>query len=602
MSSNILDEFNRLYPAVAGVLAGVALAVLLSSPAAAQGLEPEDEVEYATFRSVPKFRAYLPAEVDLSPKFPKPGNQGDQGSCTAWATGYALRTYYEYKNYPPESIPLHNAISPAFLYNQVKSRNSNCLVGTRISSTLKFLQNTGAVTMADFPYSREECSRQPPQTVLSKAGDFRINDWQRINFKKLDDVKGQLAAGHPVVFGMYVSDPFLEHRSDAVYNRVSDRNHGFAHAMVLVGYSDKRRALKLMNSWGSDWGNNGFAWVAYDAFVASTNSAFTMRAPSKELPKPKVVAVVTQEPVAPVPQPAPEPKPVIKKTPKPQPAPEPKPVVKVAPKPQPAPEPKPVVKVAPKPQPQPKPVAKVVAKVTPKPPPKPVRLSKADVKQKVRAVLNQFRCAGFSFTQPARTSIALNGYLASEKDLLSLKQGLEKIPSLKTERLNVAVRTWPQCEAMQTFAEPLLTPRGLTVKALSAKGGRVLTEGEKLIVEVTTPDFPSYVYVTYLQAGGDAVHLIRPDASGKPYPPNKTLTFGNDPTKISFEIASPFGKEMIIAVATSKPLEKSALEIVEEERSYLSSFRQAILQQIGENRKGPAAATYGLLTTRPKAR
>jgi C1A family cysteine protease len=42
-----------------------------------------------------KFRDYLPEEVDLSTKFPTPGNQGQQSSCTAWATGYAMRSYYE---------------------------------------------------------------------------------------------------------------------------------------------------------------------------------------------------------------------------------------------------------------------------------------------------------------------------------------------------------------------------------------------------------------------------------------------------------------------------------------------------------------------------
>ena len=42
-----------------------------------------------------RFQDYLPEEVDLSSKFPTPGDQGQQSSCTAWATGYAMRSYYE---------------------------------------------------------------------------------------------------------------------------------------------------------------------------------------------------------------------------------------------------------------------------------------------------------------------------------------------------------------------------------------------------------------------------------------------------------------------------------------------------------------------------
>jgi len=33
--------------------------------------------------------------------------------------------------------------------------------------------------------------------------------------------------------------------------------------MILVGYSDDRGAFKVMNSWGTQWGNGGFGWISY---------------------------------------------------------------------------------------------------------------------------------------------------------------------------------------------------------------------------------------------------------------------------------------------------------------------------------------------------
>jgi len=36
------------------------------------------------------------------------------------------------------------------------------------------------------------------------------------------------------------------------------------HAVALVGYDDVRRAFKLRNSWGTDYGERGYAWMPYD--------------------------------------------------------------------------------------------------------------------------------------------------------------------------------------------------------------------------------------------------------------------------------------------------------------------------------------------------
>ncbi|MEJ0106451.1 MAG: C1 family peptidase [Bacteroidota bacterium] len=38
------------------------------------------------------------------------------------------------------------------------------------------------------------------------------------------------------------------------------------HAMVVIGYNDTKNAFKVMNSWGTKWGDNGFAWIDYANF------------------------------------------------------------------------------------------------------------------------------------------------------------------------------------------------------------------------------------------------------------------------------------------------------------------------------------------------
>jgi hypothetical protein len=46
------------------------------------------------------------------------------------------------------------------------------------------------------------------------------------------------------------------------------------HAMCVIGYDDRKQAFQLMNSWGTDWGNNGVAWVRYADFKEFVREAY----------------------------------------------------------------------------------------------------------------------------------------------------------------------------------------------------------------------------------------------------------------------------------------------------------------------------------------
>jgi len=39
-----------------------------------------------------------------------------------------------------------------------------------------------------------------------------------------------------------------------------------AHAFLVVGYDDNFKNLKFVNSWGADWGDNGYGYLPYDYF------------------------------------------------------------------------------------------------------------------------------------------------------------------------------------------------------------------------------------------------------------------------------------------------------------------------------------------------
>ncbi|MEI6556793.1 MAG: C1 family peptidase [Rhodospirillaceae bacterium] len=272
----------------------------------------------------------LPPAADLSALFPPPKDQGDQSSCVAWSVSYAMRGYYANRALGRSGDHDPVLLSPSFVYNQIADPAEGCDGGSDIADALKLLRDLGTVPMTRFPYRETDCSRRPPADLKREAGAWRIQSWKTVDLANPAAIKEQIAKGDPVVIGMYVNDAFSELTGAAVF-RDTGRDGG-GHAMVVVGYDDRKRAFRLINSWGREWGENGFGWVSYDSFKARTDEAYVATvAGLPPLPDPQAPPVVSEPPPRPAPTPRlePDPAPAPDPVPAPDPAPEPEPASKV---------------------------------------------------------------------------------------------------------------------------------------------------------------------------------------------------------------------------------------------------------------------------------
>jgi C1A family cysteine protease len=259
----------------------VVAAIALVAPARAQtppdppgtnygmGLLPASPDQIAHFPKAPELRAMgVPKKTDLSPYLPPVGNQGRQNSCGAWASGYALRSYYVAKMDKLNVSMRQNVPSPAYIYNHANGHygKDGCDHGMEIERALDILKG-GVVSDAEMPYDATKCSPSPNVEMQSKATKFRIRAWQFIHPSRLDQIKAQLADGQPIIFGARLAKSFHDFRGDGIYSR-KEREPLLKelHAMALIGYDDDRKAFRLLNSWGTGWGDQGRAWMAYDTF------------------------------------------------------------------------------------------------------------------------------------------------------------------------------------------------------------------------------------------------------------------------------------------------------------------------------------------------
>ncbi|MFT7620095.1 MAG: hypothetical protein ACI97A_003752 [Planctomycetota bacterium] len=113
---------------------------------------------------------------------------------------------------------------------------------------------------------------QPNAKQKQEAAAFPVHTGILVN--NTLGIRRALQRREVVTFGASVGPVFLGgkfktytkelFRQDSVL-RKPGQPHG-KHAMIIVGYDDKRNCFLVQNSWGTSWGWQGYGWLAYDLF------------------------------------------------------------------------------------------------------------------------------------------------------------------------------------------------------------------------------------------------------------------------------------------------------------------------------------------------
>lgn len=240
----------------------------------------------------------LPEAMSLLKYAPIRGDQGQQGSCVAWSSAYGARTILEAAStgVDPNSLKF----SPSFVYNQIGLDQCQ---GSYIQRAMELMSQQGALPLDQFPYDDQDCTTEPTSGQKQAAAQYKIHGFTRLtsgdNINKINvrAVKEHLSKDAPVVIGMLVGQSFMQDmRGQELWQPqgmdASQVGMG-GHAMCVIGYNDSKfgGAFQIMNSWGSDWGKDGVAWVRYGDFKQYVKEAYGL----DPLPKKGAVANIPLE-------------------------------------------------------------------------------------------------------------------------------------------------------------------------------------------------------------------------------------------------------------------------------------------------------------------
>ena len=211
----------------------------------------------------------MPNEVDLRAQCPAIYNQGNLGSCT----GNALAGIFQFEMIRQKLAELFVPSRLFISYNErVIEGSVSTDSGAEIRDGMKTLAKQGVCSEKLWPYIISKFANKPTAACYKAALLSLALKYMRVR-QDLNQLKGTLAMGIPVVFGFTVYDSFESPdvaKTGIVPMPGPNESVLGGHAVVLVGYDDKTQMFIVRNSWGTKWGQNGYFMMPYQ-YVLDAN-------------------------------------------------------------------------------------------------------------------------------------------------------------------------------------------------------------------------------------------------------------------------------------------------------------------------------------------
>jgi C1A family cysteine protease len=225
----------------------------------------------------------LPSSYSLERYVPFVLDQGQTGTCVGFSTlYYGLSTTLNIKyGYTKQMEKYANSFDPYFIYSIMKMNQNGCEDGLIMADALDLIIKIGAKKLFYPPFLTCDSTwdEQKLKNVFEYTFPYKIDTWYYLetdNVNLIDNIKYYITNGSPIMFAAEVNNSLQSYSSKNIngvgsngfWSPTSSKDDVSGHAMCIIGYDNYKYggAFRVVNSWGKQYGDNGFLWIRYNDF------------------------------------------------------------------------------------------------------------------------------------------------------------------------------------------------------------------------------------------------------------------------------------------------------------------------------------------------
>ena len=259
-------------------------------------INDETDEQYANTPLVDTSRKKLtlPAKVSLRQHSPTPKDQQTTAACVPWSVAYgaytiAMAAQNGWTHQRHQRLIDSRALSSKYVYFPFVKDSENCNKGLSFNMVFEYLKNYGSCYQRNYNFGKSACYEPAPSEKLQQeAKRNRISGYKKLFHKgctseaqTVERLKRTLFHKNPIIVGLQV--PIADYRATRltkVLGKPSDDKRG-NHAVVIVGYDDRKGAFEVMDSRGTQWGDGGFWWLKYENIHDYIVYAYQLELPTR---------------------------------------------------------------------------------------------------------------------------------------------------------------------------------------------------------------------------------------------------------------------------------------------------------------------------------
>lgn len=229
---------------------------------------PHDSRDFRAATFVPRGGAVVAETQTIETLMQPVRNQGPVGTCAAFTLAGAAGYFQNTSPAKPGGAPDFEVISPTWIYTKGRLQNPlfyNGIQGLCLKDGLRVMRNVGMATEKRIPYDPMNLAI-PEGISLAEVSENLIQTYARVAM----DPQSIMQAAHyfgPLPMAMTLTEAIYKASAadEVISIRPGEAPPLEGHAMAIVGWCQKRRAWRVRNSWGADFGKGGYFWLSWDS-------------------------------------------------------------------------------------------------------------------------------------------------------------------------------------------------------------------------------------------------------------------------------------------------------------------------------------------------